>query len=674
MRAFAAFACLAFAWPSLAQAANRDEARTALNQGVKLLLAGDPRAARIALMNASKADSGWGLPYAVAARNALELGDGVAAEAALSRAESGGMPPVSLQHLQLHAWLLAGENDRVLSTPLEQGLRPISRAYALRIRGKAAQAAGDFDRAAREFDAALALSPNSSRLWSDIGQFRMAGGNIAGAVTAAARAHALNPRNSDAILLTGQLVRGQYGLIASLPWFQRVLDIDPGNLPAMLEMAATLGDAGHAKDMLAMTRRILAADPANAQAWYLQAVLAARAGKADLARNMLYRTGGRIDTLPGVMLLKAVLAMQDGNSEQAIAQLTDLVAAQPDNLRARRLLGTAMWRAGDARSAINVLGQMAQRADADSYTLSVIGRAYEEAGDRTLSARYLERASQPVRGEPVPFEMNGDLARLATIAASNPNDANVAVPRIAAIIAAGHPDEALGEAQRLASRNEGAPAAHMLVGDAFMALNRPQDAAAAYAKAANIRFSEPLALRFIAALRASGNGAGALRVLDIFLSQNPRSVPGLLLASDHFMATGQWDAAIGVLEGLRARLGNQDATLLNNLAWAWFGKGDSAKASDFAAAAYAIAPANPAVVNSYGWILYKSGKDRIGGVALLQKAVAIAPAHPGLRFQLAQALIGIGRKAEAKPHLQAALGVADFPERKAAQALFATNY
>ena len=200
------------------------------------------------------------------------------------------------------------------------------------------------------------------------------------------------------------------------------------------------------------------------------------------------------------------------------------------------------------------------------------------------------------------------------------------------------------------------------------------DAAAAYAKAANIRFTEPLALRFIAALRASGNGAGALRVLDIFLSQNPRSVPGLLLASDHFMATGQWDAAIGVLEGLRARLGNQDATLLNNLGWAWFGKGDSAKASDFAAAAYAIAPANPSVVNSYGWILYKSGKDRAGGVALLQKAVAIAPAHPGLRFQLAQALIGVGRKAEAKPHLQAALGVAEFPERKAAQALFATNY
>ena len=399
MRAFAALACLALAWPSLAQAANRDEARTALNQGVKLLLAGDPRAARIALMNASKADSGWGLPYAVAARNALELGDGVAAETALSRAESGGMPSASLQHLQLHAWLLTGENDRVLSTPLDQGLRPVSRAYALRIRGKAAQAVGDFDRAAHEFDAALALAPNSSRLWSDIGQFRMAGGNIAGAVRAAARAHALNTRNSDAILLTGQLVRGQYGLMASLPWFQRVLDIDPGNLPAMLEMAATLGDAGHAKDMLAMTRRILAADPANAQAWYLQAVLAARAGKADLARNMLYRTGGRIDTLPGVMLLKAVLAMQDGNSEQAIVQLTDLVTAQPDNLRARRLLGTAMWRAGDARSAINVLGRMAQRADADSYTLSVIGRAYEEAGDRTLSfsADGGTRASLPRR-------------------------------------------------------------------------------------------------------------------------------------------------------------------------------------------------------------------------------------------------------------------------------------
>ena len=669
----------AFLWSALALASSpavgssRDDSRQALSAAITKIYASDFRAARVDLLNARKADPEWALPYGVAARNDLALGDAISAEAALTRATEAGMAPETLQHLQFHIWLLQGKPDLVLSEPLSSRLSVTAKSYALRMRARAAIAVGDFQRAGREFDAALALTPHSSMLWSDMGRSRLQGGDLAGGIAATERATRLNPRNLEALMLMGEMMRGQYGLMASVPWFERVLTIDKINLPAMLQIAATLGDAGHAQEMLDMSRRVLVADPGNAQAWYLQAVLAARANKPDLARGLLYRISGRLDDLPGMMLLKAVLGMQEGNSEEAIANLQDLVKAQPDNLRARRLLGTAMWRAGDAQSAISVLGKMATRPDADSYTLSVIGRAYEAAGDRQTAARYLERASAPVKGQPVPFEMEGDLARLAQIRSGNPDDANVAVPRIASIIAKGDAGQGLTQARQLLARNPGAPEAHILVGDAFMALNRPKEASQAYANAANIRFSEPVALRFIMALRASGQEAGALRVLDIFLAQNPRSVAALLLASDHFMATGQWDAAISVMEGLRTRLGNGDATILNNLGWAWFSKGDAAKAQQFASAAYALAPANPAVANSYGWILYKSGRDKTGGIALLQKAVQIAPAHPGLRWQLAQALTGIGRKADARPHLQAAMAAPDFPEHKSVAAMLAAN-
>ena len=659
--------------PMPASASSRDDARKALLTAVTKIYASDYRTARVDLLNARKADPAWGLPYSVAARNDLALGDATSAEAALTRAINTGIPANTLQHLQFHVWLFQGKPELVLSEPLSDQLSVTARSYALRMRARAAIAVGNFRGAGEEFDAALALTPQSSLLWSDMGRSRMQGGDLAGGIAATERATRLNPRNLEALMLMGELMRGQYGLMASIPWFERVLAIDKVNVPAMLQIAATLGDAGHAQDMLTMSRRVLFADPGNAQAWYLQAVLAARASKPQLARGLLYRISGRLDDLPGMMLLKAVLGMQEGNSEEAIANLQDLVKAQPDNLRARRLLGTAMWRAGDAQSAISVLGKMATRPDADSYTLSVIGRAYEASGDRQTAARYLERASSPVKGQPVPFEMEGDLARLAQMRSGNPDDANVAVPRIASIIANGDAGQGLLQSQQLLARNPGAPEAHILVGDAFMALDRPKDASQAYANAANIRFSEPVALRFIMALRASGQEAGALRVLDIFLAQNPRSVAGLLLASDHFMATGQWDAAIKVMEGLRTRLGNGDATILNNLGWAWFSKGDAAKAQQFASAAYALAPANPAVVNSYGWILYKSGRDKSGGIALLQKAVQIAPAHPGLQWQLAQALTGVGRKADARPHLLSAMAAPDFPDRKSVVAMLAAN-
>jgi cellulose synthase operon protein C len=639
MRGSALFVALALgAVGAQAQANSRDDARASMVAGVKSLYAGDARAARIELLNATKADPNWGLPHGVAARIFLALGDGVAADAEIKRAVAGGMPEATLQHLQLHSWLLTGNIRGVLQTRLNPDLKPVSRGYALRVIGRAAIDRGDLNRAADEFEAAATLTPNSSILWSDIGRFRMASGNIAGAVEAAARASALDPRNIDALLLTGELVRGQYGLVASLPWFERVLVIDKNNLPAMLQLAATQGDAGRARDMLAMTRRVLTVDPTNPQAWYLQAVLAARAGNADLSRRMLYRTKGRIDDLPGMMLLRAVLAMQDNNSEQAIAELEDLIKVQPANLRARQLLGTAMWRAGDGPAAIKTLGPLAERTDADSYTLSIIGRAYEAGGKREEAARFLDRASLTVRTDPAAFEVPADLVKIAQLNYRDPDDANIAVPRIASLIATGRADVALVEAQRLRTRNPGAPAAHVLVGDALMALGRPRDAANAYVVASNIRFTEATALRFIAALQKSGQQAAALRVLDLFLAQNPRSVAGLVLASDHFMATGQWDAAIGVLNGLRARLGNRDATILGKLGWASFGKGNMNEALRFSGAAYQLAPANPVVTSNYGWIMFKTGKDRKGGIALMRKAVGIAPKNAELQAQLARAL------------------------------------
>ncbi|MFM9853036.1 MAG: tetratricopeptide repeat protein [Sphingomonadaceae bacterium] len=654
-----------------AWAADRSAATAEMHRGIALLYQGNAPAARVALVKAIVADPEWGLPRAVQGRIMLALGDGAGAETELRAAEERGVPLIKLRHLYGHAALLQGDRERAIDEASADTLPPLSASYAQRIIGQAALASGDFALARQSFDKALALTPQSSLLWLEIGRFRMASGDVSGALDAARRSVAFNPRNIDGLMLMGELVRGQFGLVAAIPWYEGVIKIDPGHLGAMTELAATLGDAGRARAMLSVTRKILEIDPGNPKAYFLQAVLAARAGDFELARAMMYRTKNQIDGIPAVMLLNAVLYLKDDNGEQATKTLTELVKAQPANLKAKRLLGAAMWRSGDAQSAIAVLRPVANRPDADSYTLSVIGRAYEEQGNGEAAALFLDRAAAPVRGDPVPFEMAGGLATLAHATAKDANNADVAIPQISRMIAAGQTGAALAKAQQLAKANPGAPAAHMLVGDAYAAMQRPQDAAFAYQAAANIRFSEPIALRFIDALSKAGREGAALRVLDMFLSQNPRSVPGLLLAADHFMATGSWDRAIGVLEGLRGRLGNRDATLLGNLGWAWFNKRDYAKATEFSAAAYAIAPSNPAVANSYGWILFKSGKDKVQGVRLLSKAAAIAPNHPGLAFQLGEALLATGRPIAAKAQLQKAAAAKDFPDHAAATAMLA---
>lgn len=652
-------------------AADREDAEAALVEGVNLHLNGDTAGARGKLLEAAKEDPDWALLYAVQASVLLSQGDGFGAETAVRRALELKMDPRRVNQLLAHAWLLQGDAQKALLQAQSRAIAPRYTGYAARIRALSLAKLGDLQGAGREFDEAAALNPNSAATWADIGAYRSDVGNISAAIDATSKSIKLNPKRVQSLKLMGMLLRGQYGLTAAIPWFRRALELDSNNLDLMRELAASLGDSGQTVEMLQITRNMLEIDPGNAQAYYLQAVLAARAKKYDLARSLLYRTGGKLDGLPAVMLLNAALELQSGNAEQAIARLEDIVKAQPGNLKAQRLLGAAMWRAGDAQSTINALQTIANRADADSYTLSVIGRAYEAKGNRDLAATYLDRASQPVRGEAVPFEMAGDLTRLARASVGPSDNADFAVPYINKLVLDGNTAEALVQAERLRQRNPGAPAAHVLVGDALMAQGRASEAAKAYRDAANIKFNEPIALRLIEALSKAEDDPAALRVLDLFLSQNPRSVAGLLLAADHFMATAQWTRAIEILDGLKFRLGNRDATVLNSLGWALFNAGNVSRAVESSGAAYAMSPGNAAFADSYGWILYKSGRNREGGAALLEKAVAIAPGHPGLRMHLGQALAGLGRKEEAKTHLRVAASASDFPDAKQAARLLA---
>jgi tetratricopeptide (TPR) repeat protein len=653
-----------------ALAADRSAAEAAMRRAVAAFGAGDPRGARVEMQNALKADPGWGAARAMQGRIALALDDGLGAEAEFDRARRAGVPDADIAAFVAHAHVLNGDADAALAELDQYRLPPGQAAYAARIRAQAMAAKGDMIAGEAAFEHSLALAPKDVATWVALGRFRMDAADQAGAVAAADRAMALAPRSVDAVVLKGILVRNQYGLVAALPWFERAVDIDPQDVDALLETAATLGDLGRARDMLAMTRRALALDARNVRAFYLLAVLAARAHDYGLARSMIQRTGDALDDVPGAMLLHAVLEIDSGSYEQAIARLDRLASMQPENLRVRRLLGAAQWRAGNYRDAVDALRPIADRPDADAYTLTVVGRSLEAIGERDFAAPYLDRASAPSPGSNALFGVDSNLGALSQDAAID-RGAPARIRYIRGLLSAGRGDQALAEARTLQRANAGTPAAHILVGDALIALGQPLEAAEAYRLAANISFSEPVALRMIDALDRGGNRAAAMETLRLFLTQNPRNVAALLLASDHFQRVDDWGESIRILEGLRARMGNRDALILNNLAWAWFRSGDPDKGLAYAGRAYALTPANPAAADTLGWLLFDTGTDRRAGIELLEKARAIAPAAPAIHWHLAQAYAAVGRKPEAARAAHTALASPGFGNAAEAQALIA---
>ncbi|CAN5478989.1 hypothetical protein BH09PSE4_BH09PSE4_04200 [soil metagenome] len=641
-----------------------EAARLALAKSVYYFEGGAVTAARNQARAATAADPAWGLAHAFLARTLLELGDGVGAEAELDRAKDTGFDPRRSHQLYAQAWLLQGDPERALA----EADRTVPRyaGYAARVKARAFAVEGDYATAANILTGLVAANPNDSIAWTDLGRVRQSQVDYGGAIAAATRAVAADPDNGQALVLRGELVRSQFGLIGELPWFEEALKRDPYNHDALIEYAATLGDAGRTNEMLAVTRRALFAKPDSPQAYYLQAVLAGRAGNTDLARTLLAKTGDALDQLPGALLLAGTLDYSAGDWQQAVGHFGTLVGQQSMNVTARRLLASSLLRSGDAKGALDVLRPVAIRGDADAYTLGLVARAFEKTGQRGWAARFLDRASYTGTAQATPFGTDDPLPVLGDRLLAQLGKPEPELAYIKGLVDAKQLPQALTRANALAQRNPGVPAAHVLVGDVLMLQNRYADAAAAYRRATDLRFDEPTMLRVVEALEKAGRRPEASNTLALFLSQNPGNVAASRLTAHWQIASGDWDAAIDTLEGLRAKIGDRDAALLAELAYAYLGADEVKNALPYAVSAYKLAPGNAAAADAFGWTLYRGG-DNMRAMQLIEKAVTLDPAQPMLKWHLAQVYAEIGRKAEARAIAGAVIADPNFTEGDAAR-------
>ncbi len=622
-------AALAWTQPARADAA---DARVAIAQALGQFERGHWTAARDRAQAATAADPDWGFAQAVLARTHLALGEGAAAEGAIDRAIRGGFDAARAHQLRAHARLLQGDTSGAIADA--DRATPRYRGYAVRIKAQALAAQGNVAAALPLFDRVLAERPGDAGAWAALGRVRMSAGDMTGAINAAAMAVRADPASPDALELRAETVRAQYGLVASLPWFEAALRRDPRHHDTLIEYAATLGDAGRNVAMLTAVRRAMAVRPDSAQGYYLQAVLAARAGDMATARSVLQRAGDRLSDVPAALLLSASIDLSEGAHAQAAAPLRALVARQPTNVTARKLLALALLHGDAARDALAFILPAAQRSDADSYTLTLTARALERIGDRAAAAAMLDRAASPARGRSTAFAPDAAIGELAARARTTPGDPAVAVPYIRALLATGDLAQATRAAQMVADANPGAPAAQLVLGDTLAAGGRFAAAATAYARAAATRFDEPTMLRLVDARDRAGQRREASAALSLFLGQNPNNVTALRLAGQWQLAAGDAAAAVDTLETLRTMVGDRDAALLADLSAAYALAGQSGPAVDYAAAAYALAPANPLVVDAYARALVRAGNAG-AALPLAVKAVRLAPGHAGIRLHLA---------------------------------------
>ena len=611
---------------------SRSDPRAAYIAAQQAFARGNYSAARNDAIEAIAGDPQSAAAHLMLARTYLHLGDGLSAEAELIRVHDAGVPLARLRGERAQAQLLQGDLGAALA---EAAQAPEGDPLAIRMRARALGAQGHADQANMLLAALLDRSPTDAGAMTDLGRIRLSSGDLGGASVAAAQAAKLAPNDPIALTLQGEVVRARYGLTAAIPWFEAALKRDAYYHPALIEYAATLGDAGRYADMLRATRAAEAARPGSAQALYLQATLAARAGKTTLARDLLQKATGLGENLPGAMLLNGGIDYAEGQDEQAIGSWRQLVAMQPMNVMARRLLGAALLRSGDAQGALDLLRPMALRDDADAYTLTLVGRAFEATGDRVSAARFLDRAAAGRPATASAFATDDSAAAFAADAVEAPTDPNYLLGLIRAKIDTGDTAGAVDQARRLANVSPGAPAAQLALGDALVAADRYGEAVTAYARAADLSFDEPTMLRLVDALGHAGKARDAAAALGLYLQQNPQSLAGQRLRAHWLVLNGQGESAIETLEGVRRMIGNRDAALLADLALAYAAAGDGGIAHRYGRAAYALAPMNAAVADAYG-VALAADQDVDGARQMLIKAASLAPGNTAIAAHLKQ--------------------------------------
>lgn len=526
-----------------------------------------------------------------AAADAAAQGQGIKVEAELRKALSAGASRSDVAARMGEAYLLQGDlrNAREWLEPAQ--FSKSDEALGWRMTGRLLRLEGKLPEAGRAFDRVLALTPNDPLLWVDIARLRYVGSEHLLAIAAAERALQAGPDNPRAIELRAQLLNDSVGPVAAIPLFERGLEVAPDDLPLLIGYAGALGEAGRAVDMLAVVRRITELDPRSPLPYYFQAVLAARAGQIDLARNLLNRNGNRLSEVPAAQLLQAALELEAGNSAMAVDMLERLDRRQPFNTRVQLLFARALLAVEDHVRLRQRFGPLVARPDASPYLLTVLGRSYEHAGDRAAAAALLDRAAN---AGALPF--------------------------------------AARERANVPAR-PGSFEGFVLAGDSALLRRANGDALAAYSQAAQVRYPEWLMLR---AAYATGNPAQGALLAERYLAAYPASLLAPRLVAGGAAQAGGWDRARLLLDNADLRLGHGDARLLADLSLAQLRSGDAEAALASADKAYRLQRASPVAALAKGMALAKLGRDPKQAKALLDKAERIGGSNPLLKEARAQ--------------------------------------
>lgn len=487
-------------------------------------------------------------------------------------------------------------------------------------------ALGQEDLAVQEFEKALKAKPDDITSGINLTTLYLKRGQIDKALKLAGQMCDREPKNLSLLNLLGNIQFAAGLLPEADATFKTALALDTESVSAQLNLSklavAEKKFADAEQILLGLNSKMPDDIPVMVELARLHAVQ----NKYDDALSWLQKAKKiNAKSLPVVLAMIEVF-LKNGKNLDALREARDAADIFPGDLQVLDALAKSYLATGNTDKAAATYQGMARDAGFNEKLLFEIARQQTALGDYKGAIKSLKIAVQA----------NGDFL-----------PARAALAEL--YLLEGEKIFALNEAQSLLERHPDKGVGYRILGDIDSYDKKPAQALAHYQTAFDKEQTIDNLIRLYKTLDSEGQRQKALQLLAEWVKKHPGDGLPMQALAENYLRSGQLEKAKGYYEKVNALVPNQP-TILNNLASIYFELGNPSALS-FAEQAKRLAPDQPAINDTLGWILVNQDQAE-RGLEYLRNAYSRAAQNPEIRYHVAVALHKLKRMDEAKTELE----------------------
>ncbi len=639
---------------------------------------GDRKAALIQLKNAVSQS-----PDNVEARLRLgnlylETGDLPSAEKEFSKAASLGAPADKTLPQLARVLSAQGKYKEVLDQVTLEKAKASAELMARR--GDAYLGLGEREKSKEAYDAALAVNPNGGDALIGLARHAAMANDLQSAERFVDDATTRDPRNAEAWMMKGNLLRSTGKAKEALAAYDKVLEINPAHRSAGVEKAYVhIGnnDLAAAKADLEAARKELGSD---LNLTYAQALLDYTGGKNTEAKESLQKIlKVAPNHMPSILLAGAV-ELNLGATQTAEQHLRKYLETNSNNVYARKLLAQVLLKSNQPAEATAVLAPALKGDSAqDAQLLALTGQSYLQSRDFAKASAYLEQASALAPGAAsIRTSLGlsklgqgdwdkaiGELERAATL---DPKSTDAGMALVQAELRRGQVDKALAAVQALEKAQPDNAQVHNLKGGVYLSKQDLKNARASFEKAVALNPTFFPAVSNLARIDiAEKNLPGAKKRFEAMLVKDKKNIDAMSALAAIELQQGRMAEATTWLEKSQAE--NPEALQPAIMLGTHYLRNKQAdKALALARKSVAVNPSSPELQDLLGQAQIAT-KDYQGALESFSKLAGAMPKAPMPQMRLAAVNMMMKNDAAAADHLKRALALdPKFVQARVAQA------